>query len=140
MMNVGSEAGEKVTLFNQRHEVQAELQGSRFDANPCVNHATCHAQRDGNMGVLDVFGVAKHDARLNGMLMKKMIDEHPGTGSRLAIHKAQTMTHKVREFVNQRRMLPAHHQSLRSPGAGDQLMKLGLEPGLKCPGENRRPS
>src|ERR1700733_2595562 len=118
-MNVGSEAGEKVTLFNQRHEMQAELQCGRFDADTCVDHATGHAQRDGNVGILDMFDVPKDTARLDGMLMKKMIYEHPCTRARLAIHKAQPMTHKVRKFVNQRRMLLAHHQSLCSPGAGD---------------------
>jgi len=120
--------------------MQTELQRSGLDAHACIDHATGHAQRDGNMGILDMFDLAKYHAGLHGMLMNEMLHEHPGTRSGLSIHEAQPMAHQVRKFVNQRCMLLAYHEPLHSPGTRDQFMNPGLEPGLKRFGENRRPS
>jgi hypothetical protein len=100
MMNIGSKAGEKVALLNQRHEMKAELQRGGLDANSRIDDAAGHAECDSDVGILDMFELAEHTARLQSMLTNQVLDEHPGARSRLAIHKAQSLAHQVRKIVN----------------------------------------
>jgi hypothetical protein len=59
MPDVRTQARQKVTLHDQRHEVQAELQCGGLNANARIGYATRHTQGDGNVGVLGMVGVTE---------------------------------------------------------------------------------
>ena len=135
-MEVRIQTRQKIVFLEQGNEMQPELQRGRLDTDPRINDTTRNTQCDGYVRVLDVLDVARQHAGYQRMHLHQVVQQHAGARSRLAIHKSQPFADQIGKTAHYRRMFPANHQSLHSPGAGNEFVQLWLKQRLQRAGKD----